>query len=94
MPSAIARRAAAIGQVAAMAAVVATLCYWPIGIAIALVLALLGVPLDAFLTFGGVLNRYAGMAVWWLIVFAPALVYAALVFPWEQTRGFPSQRGK
>lgn len=50
-----------------MAAIVATLCYWPIGIAIALLLALFGVP---------------------------ALVYAAPVFPWQQTRGFPSQRQK
>jgi len=79
---------------ASMAAIVATLCYWPIGIAIALLLALLGLPLDAFVTFGGALNRYAGMAAWWLVFFAPALVYAALVLPWEQTRGFPSQNGK
>lgn len=77
-----------------MAAVVATLCYWPIGIALAIVLALLGVPLDALLTFGGALDRFAGMAAWWLIFFTPALVYAVLAFPWDQTRGFPSQRGK
>lgn len=77
-----------------MAAIVATLCYWPIGIAIAVVFVLFGVPLDAFVTFGGALNRYAGMAAWWLIFFAPALLYAALVFPWDQTRGFPPQRGK
>lgn len=92
MPSAIARRAAAAGQVASMAAIVATLCYWPLGIAMGLVLALLGVPVDAFVTFGGALSRYAGMAAWWLIIFAPALVYAALVYPWEQTRGFASER--
>lgn len=82
----------AIAQVAMMAAIVATLCYWPIGIAIVVVLAILGVPLDASITFGGALNRYAGMAAWWLMFFAPSLVYAALAFPWEQTRGFP--RGK
>jgi hypothetical protein len=77
---------------AAMAAIVATLCYFPIGIAIALALAWLGVPLDAWLTFGGAVNRYAGMALWWLVFFAPALAYAALVFPWEETRGFPPPR--
>ena len=93
MPGANARLAAAIGQMTVMAAIVATLCYWPMGIAIAVVLALFGVPLDAFLTFGGALNRYAGMAAWWFIVLAPALVYAAVMFPWEETRGFQS-RGK
>jgi hypothetical protein len=75
-----------------MAALVATLWCVPIGIAIALALALLGLPLDACLTFGGALNRYAGMAAWWLIFFALSLVYAALAFPWQQMRGFP--RGK
>jgi hypothetical protein len=84
LPSALARHAAAIGQVAAMAAIVATLGYWPIGIAIALVLAALGVPLDAWLTFGGAFNRYAGMVLWWLVFFAPSLVYAALVFRWDE----------
>lgn len=77
-----------------MAAIVATLSYWPIGIAIAVVLALCDVPLDALITFGGALNRYAGMAAWWLVFFAPALIYASVVFPWEQTRGFRSQRAK
>jgi hypothetical protein len=77
-----------------MAAIVATLCYWPIGIAIALLLALFGVPVGAFVIFDGALDRYAGMAAWWLIFFGPALVYAAPVFPWQQTRGFPSQRQK
>ena len=76
---------------AVIAAIVATLCYWPVGIVIALVLALLGVPLDSFLSFGGALNRFVGMAAWWLIFFAPALVYAALVFPWEQAHGFPPE---
>jgi hypothetical protein len=82
----------AIAQMALMAAIVATLCCGPVGIAIALVLAVLGVPLDAFVTFGGALDRYAGLAAWWLIFFALSLVYAALAFPWEQMRGFP--RGK
>lgn len=94
VPGAIARCAAAVGQLVLMATIVATLCYWHIGITIAVVLAAIGVPLDAFVSFGGAPNRYAEMAVWWLIFFAPALVYAALAFPWEQTRGFPPQRAK
>ena len=36
------------------------------------------------LTFGGAFNRYAGMALWWLVFFAPSLVYAALVFRWDE----------
>ena len=76
---------------ALMAAIVATICFGPMGIAIASVCALLGVPVDALVTFGGALNHFTGIAVWWLMFFAPALVYTALVFPWEQTRGFSSR---
>jgi hypothetical protein len=71
---------------ALMAAVVATLCYWPLGVVIASLLATLGVPVDTLVSFGGALNRYAGMVAWWLIFFAPALLYAVLVFPWDQAR--------
>ncbi len=78
---------------AVMAAIAATLCYGLIG-AVALVLAVLGVRLDTLLTFGGAFNRYAGMAAWWLVLFAAAFVYAALAFPWEQTLGFRRQRRK
>ena len=88
------RYAAAIGHLAVMAAIVATLWYWPIGIAAAVVLGLFGVPLDELVTFGGALNRFTGMGAWWLIFFAPSLVYAALAFPWEQSHGFPSQSGE
>ena len=85
-----ARRAAAIGQMALIAAIVATVCYWPVGIAAAVLLALFGVSVDAFVTFGGVFNRLLGMAVLWFMFFAPSLVYAAFMFPWEQTHGFRS----
>jgi hypothetical protein len=83
------REVRAIAQMALMAAIVATLGYWPIGIAAALALAALGVPLESSVTFGGALNRCAGMAAWWLVFFAPSLVYAALAFPWEQMRDDP-----
>lgn len=69
---------------ALMAAIVATACYWPIGVAAAVVFALCGVSVDAFVTFGGVFGRISGMAVLWLMFFLPSLVYAALLFPWEE----------
>ena len=67
-----------------MAGIVATLNFFSIGVAIAVIFAWSGVPVDVLVTFGGALNRYAGMASWWLIFFAPALVYSALVFPWDE----------
>ncbi|MGQ0656276.1 MAG: hypothetical protein ACT4P4_29140 [Betaproteobacteria bacterium] len=73
---------AALSQVSVMAAIVASMLYWPIGIALALLLALAGIPLRALLTFGDNMAPYFGMLAWWLIAFVLALVYAALVFPW------------
>ncbi len=78
-----------MGQIALMAGIVATLNFFSIGVAIAVIFAWFGVPFDVLVTFGGALTRYAGMATWWLIFLAPALVYSALVFPWDETLGFP-----
>jgi hypothetical protein len=79
-----------------MAAIVATLLLWPVGILLAGVFGLFGVPLEAFVTFGGVLNRYTGLLAWWLIAFAGALPYSVFVafnapigarsFPWQKKR--------
>lgn len=69
-------------RLAVMTAVVATMLYWPIGIAVVLVCALIGIPAQALITFGGVLGTLAGMLAWWLLVFALTLPYAASVFPW------------
>lgn len=77
------RTASSISQMAVMAAIVATLLYPPVGIALGLLLGLFGVPLDAVVTFGGAVNTYAGMLAWWLVAFALALVYAAFAFPWD-----------
>jgi hypothetical protein len=86
--------AAAISQMVLMAAIVATLLYFPVGLVLALALAFFGVPLAAFVTFGGALGTYAGMLAWWLVVFVPTLVYAAFAFPWPHTEGFDGRRTK
>lgn len=77
-----------------MAAVVAAVLYSPLAIALAIFLGVCGVPLEAFMTFGGALNRYAGILGWGLVAFALALFHVALAFPWAQTRGFPLPREK
>jgi len=67
-----------------MAGIVATLLYWPAGVALVLALGAFGVPLDSVVTFGGTFGRLAGLLVWWLLAFAVASVYIACVFPWEE----------
>jgi hypothetical protein len=84
---------APLAQCALMAAVVATLLYFPVGVALALAFRLLGVSFAAFLSFGGALNLFVGIAVWWLLFFAGALVYAACLFPWgDKVLGWPKKR--
>jgi hypothetical protein len=73
---------ASVSQMLVMGAIVATLLYCPVGLALVLVLALFGVSFGAVVTFGGALNTLAGLFAWWLLVFAGACVYAALAFPW------------
>lgn len=65
-----------------MAAIVATLVYWPGGIALVLLLKIFGISLDTVATFGGIFNMFVGLIVWWLLVFAASCVYAACAFPW------------
>lgn len=65
-----------------MAAIVATLVYWPAGIAIVLLLKLFGISFDAVATFGGTFNTLFGLIAWWLLVFAGSCIYAACAFPW------------
>jgi len=84
---------APLAQCALMAALVATLFYFPIGLALALGFRLLAFPFAAFLSFGGALNLLVGLAVWWLLFFAGALVYAACLFPWgDKVLGWPKKR--
>jgi hypothetical protein len=72
-------------QCALMAAVVATMLYFPSVLALALAFRLLAVPFEGLVSFGGALNLFVGLAVWWLVFFAGALVYAACLFPWPAT---------
>jgi hypothetical protein len=72
----------ALPQLAVMSAIVATLFYWPAGIAAALVLAVLGIPFTTVATFGGAFNTFVGLIAWWLLAFAGACAYAACAFPW------------
>ena len=67
-----------------MAAIVATLFYVPAGAAIVLFVRIIGFPLDAFVTFGGALNMFVGLIVWWLLAFVGACAYAAFTFPWHE----------
>ncbi|MGH8515313.1 MAG: hypothetical protein ACREV8_15505 [Gammaproteobacteria bacterium] len=77
-----------LSQVAVMAGVVATLVYFPLGIALALILPLLGIAtFDALLTFGGAMHFVLGLLLWWLLTFAGACGYAAWMFPWGEKAG-------
>lgn len=73
---------APLAQVTVMAAVVATLLYFPLGLGLALVLLVLGIAFEMLVTFGGAMGVLPGLALWWLVVFAAAWAYAACVFPW------------
>lgn len=64
-------------QVMAMAAIVATLMYLPVGAILALSAVAVGVSFDAFLTFGRALNGFQGLLAWWALGFVAALPYAA-----------------
>jgi Na+/H+-dicarboxylate symporter len=80
-----------LGKLVVMTAVVATMLYWPIGIGLAVICALIGFPFNSLVTFGGYLGTVAGTVAWWLVVFAATLPYAAVMFPWDsKADGFRS----
>jgi hypothetical protein len=84
---------APLAQVAVMAAIVATLLYFPMGVALAVLLRLVGVSFEALVTFGGAIGVFLGLAAWWSLVFAGAGIYAACVFPWgDKVLGWPKKR--
>jgi hypothetical protein len=73
-----------ISQLTVMAAIVTTLMCGPVGALLALFcFAVLDISLHAFVTFGGALNGFQGLLVWWALGFLPALAYAAYVLPWS-----------
>ena len=63
-----------------MAALVATMAYFPLGLALIWVLHLGGVGFETLISFGGALPVLIGLMVWWMLFFAAALVYAVFVF--------------
>jgi len=76
-----------------MAAIVATLAYWPLGIALLLLLKLFGISFEAVVTFGGSFNTLLGLFVWWLLAFAVSCVYAVCAFPWgEKVLAWPRKK--
>jgi hypothetical protein len=82
-----------LSQMMVMGAVVATLLYVPLGMAVAVALLLIGVPLGAVVTFGGTFNFFFGMFAWWLLAFTGACVYAACAFPWgDKVLAWPRKR--
>jgi hypothetical protein len=71
-----------IFQLTVMAAIVTTLMCGPVGALLAwFCFAVLDISLHAFVTFGGALNGFQGLLVWWALGFLPALAYAAYVLP-------------
>ena len=64
-----------------MAAIVATL-WFPVAALIAGIFsALLDFPFRIVVTFGDRIHAAAGLVLWWLIVFVPALAYSAVFMP-------------
>jgi hypothetical protein len=62
-----------------MAAIVTTLAYLPVGALVALLaFGAFDVPLHSLLTLGGEIHLVAGLALWWVIAYLPALLYAAV----------------
>ena len=75
-------RLRSIRQMAVMAAIVTTMLCVPVGALLGLLsVAVLGVSVHSFITFGERLNAVGGLLVWWALVFVPALGYAALAMP-------------
>jgi hypothetical protein len=68
-----------------MAGIVTTLLWLPVGALLAVFCyAVLDIPFQSFLTFGGTFNRFMGLLVWWMLIFLPALAYAAYAMPWHE----------
>ena len=82
------RRLGSIFQLMVMAAIVTTMLCWPVGALLAwFCFAVLGISFHAFATFGGALNGFQWLLVWWTLGFLPALAYAAYVLPWSPKIG-------
>lgn len=84
---------ATLAQLAVMAALVATMAYFPLGLALIFLLRIAGLGYEALITFGGSFGIFAGLVAWWLLVFTGALVYAAFMFPLgDKEFGWPEKK--
>ena len=72
---------ATLAQLAVMAALVATMAYFPFGLALIFLLRIAGLGYETLITFGGSFGMFVGLIAWWLLVFTGAFVYAAFMFP-------------
>ena len=80
---------ASLSETAMLAAVVTTMLYVPACALLALLcFAVRDVSLAAFITFGGTYPAYLGVLAWWVLLFVPALAYAALFPPWKSASYF------
>ena len=84
---------ASLGQLAVMAALVATMAYFPFGLALISLLRVAGLGGEALITFGGSFGIFVGLIAWWLLVFSGAFLYAAFMFPWgDKEFGWPGKK--
>lgn len=84
---------ASLAEFAVMAAVVATLAYFPLGLGLILLVRMVGVGFETLITFGGTLGTFVGLIAWWLLFFTAALVYAGFMFPWaDKAFGWPRKK--
>ena len=85
---------ASLGQLAVMAALVATMAYVPFGLGLIFLFHLAGIGFETLITFGGTFGIFVGLIAWWLLIFIGALVYAAFMFPWgDRAFGRPKNKG-
>jgi hypothetical protein len=76
--------AARLGQAMVMAAIVDSLLWAPIAALVWLFCYIaVGTSFQDFLTFGGEVNTFAGVALLWAVGFLPALAYSAFMMPWS-----------
>ena len=66
-----------------LAAICASLLYWPAALVIVLCFALFGVAPEGVVTLGGSLGVFSGMLAWWLFLFIGVLPCLVCVFPWN-----------
>lgn len=69
-----------------MTAIVATM-WFPVGAFLGVLASLLlNFPIRVLVTFGDRIHAAAGLVLWWLILYLPALAYSAVFMPsWGKT---------